>query len=131
MSSPIVRTLPIDTRPAITRDQLRQYANASGDLNPIHLDDAVAKEKGLDSVIAHGMLSMAFLGDYLLAQFPTPKYQVTHFQIRFRKMAVPGDVLRCEGEVTAESPVTIHVTLRTRNQRDEVTTDGEATLSII
>jgi len=122
----VIRSLPVDERPAITREQLKLYAAASGDLNPIHLDDAVAKEKGLDSVIAHGMLSMALLGDYLKLQFPSNS--VKHFHIRFRKMAVPGDVLRCEGEVTAEEGVTINVTLRTRNQRDEVTTEADAKL---
>ena len=124
----ILRQLPPEDRSAISREQLRLYAAASGDHNPIHLDDAVAKEKGFDSVIAHGMLSMAFLGDYLQSQFPQPKYQVRRFQVRFRKMAVPGDRLRCEGEVVKHEGGEIRVHLRTRNQREEVTTEGEADL---
>ncbi len=118
-------TLPSQKRPPITREQLKLYSEASGDHNPIHLDDAVAKAKGLDGVIAHGMLSMAFLGDYLMTQFPSPKYSLGHFRVRFRKMAVPGDVLNCEGEFVEDSG-TLRVTLRTRNQRDEVTTEGDA-----
>jgi len=124
----VIRQLTPEDKSAISREQLRLYAEASGDYNPIHLDDAVAKEKGLDSVIAHGMLSMAFLGDYLQTQFPHPKYRVRRFQVRFRKMAVPGDRLRCEGEVVKEAGGEIRVHLRTRNQREEVTTEGEADL---
>jgi len=41
-----------------TRKQLVAYAQASGDMNPIHQDEAVAKSVGLPDVIAHGMLTM-------------------------------------------------------------------------
>ncbi|HLZ81280.1 MAG TPA: MaoC/PaaZ C-terminal domain-containing protein, partial [Ktedonobacteraceae bacterium] len=51
-------------KPPITQEQLQRYAEASGDHNPIHLDEEAAHHVGLDSVIAHGMLSMAFLGQF-------------------------------------------------------------------
>jgi acyl dehydratase len=41
-----------------TRADLVAYANASGDQNPIHQDEAFAKSVGLPDVIAHGMLTM-------------------------------------------------------------------------
>lgn len=41
-----------------TRADLAAYAKASGDMNPIHRDEAFAKEVGLPDVIAHGMLTM-------------------------------------------------------------------------
>jgi acyl dehydratase len=43
---------------AFTRADLVSYANASGDQNPIHQDEAFAKSVGLPDVIAHGMLTM-------------------------------------------------------------------------
>ena len=43
---------------AVTRADLVAYANASGDQNPIHQDEAFAKSVGLPDVIAHGMLTM-------------------------------------------------------------------------
>ena len=46
----------------VTRVQLVQYAGASGDFNPIHWDPERGQEMGLGGVIAHGMLSMGFLG---------------------------------------------------------------------
>jgi acyl dehydratase len=43
----------------VTREDLVAYAEASGDHNPIHQDDEVARSVGLPGVIAHGMYTMA------------------------------------------------------------------------
>lgn len=45
----------------LDRARIRAYAEASGDHNPIHLDDAAARRYGLAGVVAHGMLSMAIV----------------------------------------------------------------------
>ena len=49
----------------INRELLVEYANASGDQNPIHQDEGFAKSVGLPDVIAHGMFTMALAGKYL------------------------------------------------------------------
>ena len=49
----------------INRAKLIAYANASGDQNPIHQDEAFAKSVGLENVIAHGMFTMALAGRYV------------------------------------------------------------------
>ena len=49
----------------INRAKLLDYANASGDQNPIHQDEAFAKSVGLENVIAHGMFTMALAGRYV------------------------------------------------------------------
>ena len=49
----------------VNRALLKQYADASGDHNPIHQDEAFAKSVGLPDVIAHGMLTMALVGKYV------------------------------------------------------------------
>ncbi|MGB3258079.1 MAG: MaoC/PaaZ C-terminal domain-containing protein [Ornithinimicrobium sp.] len=46
------RTIHVD------REQLRDYANASGDQNRIHQDEEFARSVGLPNVIAHGMWTM-------------------------------------------------------------------------
>src|SRR6478736_6979484 len=45
---------------AVARDSLVRYAGASGDFNPIHYRDDVARAVGLPGVLAHGMLTMGF-----------------------------------------------------------------------
>ena len=49
----------------ITREDLVAYAAASGDHNPIHQDDDVARSVGLPRVIAHGMFTMALAARYV------------------------------------------------------------------
>ena len=49
----------------VNRALLKRYADASGDQNPIHQDEAFAKSVGLPDVIAHGMLTMALVGKYV------------------------------------------------------------------
>ena len=43
----------------VRRSDLVAYADASGDQNPIHQDEAIARLVGLPGVIAHGMYTMA------------------------------------------------------------------------
>ena len=54
-------SLPIKTF-TITRADLVAYAAASGDHNPIHQDEDVARSVGLPGVIAHGMYTLALVG---------------------------------------------------------------------
>jgi acyl dehydratase len=49
----------------VTREDLVAYAEASGDHNPIHQDDEVARSVGLPGVIAHGMYTMALAARYV------------------------------------------------------------------
>src|SRR5215467_12997521 len=87
-------------KPPITQEQLRRYAEASGDYNPIHLDEQAAKLLGLDSVIAHGMLSMAFLGQFVKQQIADiPGARIEHLKVRFHNMVRLGDTLTCHGKV--------------------------------
>ena len=46
----------------VTRADLVAYADASGDQNPIHQDEEVARSVGLPGVIAHGMYTLALVG---------------------------------------------------------------------
>jgi acyl dehydratase len=115
------------TKPAFTREQLKQYAEASGDKNLIHLEESFAQQAGFPSVIVHGMLSMAYMADHLRFNFPESRYRVLHLKTRFRKVTFPGDQLTCGGAVKKQiEPGKWLVSLWTKNQNGEITTDGEA-----
>jgi acyl dehydratase len=90
--------LPPLTKPPIDRVQLVKYAGASGDFNRIHFEEEFARAGGYPSVIAHGMLSMAFLGQ-LLSDLAGPQ-AVRRLKARFKAVTYPGDVVTCRGEVT-------------------------------
>jgi acyl dehydratase len=74
----------------ITRADLVRYAEASGDHNPIHQDDAVAAGVGLPGVIAHGMYTMALAARAVSAWFPGA--EVVSFGCKFTNpVVVPVD----------------------------------------
>jgi acyl dehydratase len=124
--------LPDLRKEAITKLQLVKYAGASGDYNLIHTDDETARRVGLEGVIAHGMLSMAFLGQYL-CWLAGPE-SVRRLTVRFGEMVRPGDVLTCRGRVKALEPDAIgrRMTLEVwaENQQAQQVTVGEAEVVI-
>jgi acyl dehydratase len=123
-------------KPPITQEQLRRYAEASGDYNPIHLDEEAAHRVGLDSVIAHGMLSMAFLGQFVMRQIAdTPGAHLAHLRVRFMNMVRLGDTLTCHGVVKShttdeEGQKSITIECWAQNQKGEKVTSGEAVVRI-
>lgn len=92
--------LPEIAKGPITREDLARYAAASGDPNPIHVDEEFAKSAGYPGVFAHGMLSMGYLGEMLVSAGGGPE-AVRKFRTRFAKLTWPGDRLACRGVVTA------------------------------
>ncbi len=76
----------------INRAKLVAYANASGDQNPIHQDEAFAKSVGLENVIAHGMYTMGLAGQYV-SSMAGSSAKVKEFSARFTKpVVVPAGV---------------------------------------
>lgn len=84
--------------PPVHQGQLRKYAEASGDTNPIHLSDEAAEAAGLPGVIAHGMLTAATMG--LLFSPHLEHGHVKTFRSRFSGMVFLGHRLRVGGRVT-------------------------------
>ena len=71
----------------VNRNALKQYADASGDQNPIHQDEAFAQSVGLPNVIAHGMYTMALAGEAIRNWVGSEK-SLTEFSTRFAKPVV-------------------------------------------
>jgi len=115
-------------RGPLERAHLLDYAEASLDFNPIHLDESFAQRAGFPSVIAHGMLSMAFMGDWIKLNFPAPFYRVDSFSCRFKKVTFPGDHLVIDGMIKKQKEHEIHLDIKIINQKSEVTSHGEAVL---
>jgi len=75
----------------VTRLDLVMYAGASGDFNPIHWSERIARSVGLPGVIAHGMYTMAQAGKFV-AEWAGDPGAVTEFGVRFSAMVpVPDD----------------------------------------
>ena len=82
-----------------TREDLVAYAHASGDMNPIHHDEAFAREVGLPDVIAHGMLTMG-RAIKLVTDWVGERGWLRSMEATFRRPAMHGDHLRVIGLVT-------------------------------
>jgi acyl dehydratase len=123
--------LPLVEKPAITTTQLVQYAGASGDFNRIHYDEPFARDDGFPSVIAHGMLSMAFFGQ-LVADWAGGPQHLIRLSARFKAVTFPGDRITVGGEVTAHDAAagTVELSLFARKPDGTVTLEGAATVRL-
>ena len=124
--------LPAVRKGPITREDLKAYGAASGDPNPMHLDDEFARNAGHPGVFAHGMLSMGYLGELLVRAVGVGG--VRRFKTRFARLTWPGDVITCRGTVTAVRDEGEHRVLEcdiwTENQDGERKLTGNATLAV-
>jgi acyl dehydratase len=123
--------LPVVTKGPIERLQLVKYAGASGDWNRIHFEEGFAIAAGYPSVFAHGMLSMAFLGE-VVSKWVGP-HRVRKIGCRFKAITWPGDVVTCHGEITALRTGELgehlaDVKLWAETQKGTVTVEGTATV---
>jgi acyl dehydratase len=78
----------------VERSDLVAYAEASGDRNPIHLDEAAARAAGLPDVIAHGMYTMGLVSRAVVewAADAGVDARLSEFSARFAKpVVVPAD----------------------------------------
>jgi len=78
----------------IDKDQTYRYKEASGDFNPIHVDDNFAKMAGLPGIIVHGLCTMAFTSKVMIDQLcdgdPT---RLKRLSVRFSRPVLPGQTI--------------------------------------
>lgn len=125
-------------KPPITQEQLKRYADASGDHNPIHLDEEAAHRVGLEGVIAHGMLSMAFLGQFVNSHIADiPGAYIEQLQVRFVNIVRLGDTITCHGIVkehtgdgSTGTGTRVTIECWAQNQKGDKVTAGEAVVFI-
>lgn len=111
----------------VTRADLVRYAGASGDFNPIHWSDRVARSVGLPGVIAHGMFTMALAARALDTWAGEPG-RVLELGCKFtRPVVVPDDeegvAVQVGGTVKNLTEDGVHIAL-------EVTSGGEKILGM-
>jgi acyl dehydratase len=75
-----------------------RYAGASGDFNPIHIDEDFAKQVGLPGRILHGLWTMAQVARAQTEAGGGPQ-ALQRLQVQFRGMGRPETELQVTGEV--------------------------------
>jgi len=114
----------------ITAEQIARYAEASGDHNPLHLDPAFASQSQFGGVVAHGMLTLAFVSEMLTGAFGRHWLESGRLKARLKAPAYPGDEVRTWGEVVREDDhegtrkVVCAVGLKDGNDRELIAGDA-------
>ena len=83
----------------IHEKQIGLYAEVSGDRNPIHTDHEFAIETQFGGVIAHGMLTLAYISEMLVEAFGANWFKTGRLKVRFKRPAYPGNKIHTEGRI--------------------------------
>lgn len=112
----------------ITDEAIRAFAQASGDTNPVHLDDAYAATTPFGRRIAHGMLSASIISAVLGNDLPGPGTIYLGQELKFKAPVYVGDTLTAKVELVKYREDKRIATFRTTctNQNGVVVVEGEA-----
>lgn len=117
--------IPFKAAGVVTLEWLKEYARVSGDHNPIHQDEKVAKAMGLPGVIAHGMLVSGLLHSRALEAIQDYRnlrgFHIESSQTRFRAMTLLGDEISTGGQWQVMGANEIRLELQARNPKGEIT----------
>jgi acyl dehydratase len=101
-----------ELRRVVMREDVKAYADAGGDQNPLHQDDGFARSVGFPGIIAHGMFTMGHMAACVVAWAGDPA-AVTAISAQFRAPVFMGEELVAGGRVTAVDPDASTATLET------------------
>ncbi len=105
----------------VRREDVKAYADASGDQNPLHQDDAFAQSVGFPGIIAHGMFSMAHLTKAVKDWAGNPA-ALRSIKVQFRSVVYMDETLVARGRIASKNEATREVTL---DVWEELERDGQ------
>ena len=118
----------------LSQQKINLYAEASGDYNPIHIDEAFAAKTPLGGTIAHGMLILAYASEMMTQAFGQSWLEGGKLSIRFKAPARPQDTITTSGKVDSieEKDGIPHVncSLECCNQNGDVVISGGAVIKL-
>ena len=114
----------------VTEDDIKKFAEVSGDYNPVHMDEEFAKGTFFKGRIAHGILTLSFLSA-AAAKLPGLPVLLS-FSGKFLRPVRIGDTVRAEVEVTGmrKDRGILTLTSACANQNGEVVMEGEVLVKI-
>lgn len=111
-----------------TKDEVEQFANMSGDYNPIHLDTEYAKQTRFGSRLVHGFLSGSLISAVLGTVLPGEGSIYMSQKMDFLRPVFIGDTITAKVVVSAIDKEKKQITLNTIcvNQNGKIVIDGSA-----
>jgi acyl dehydratase len=87
----------------VKREEIKAYADASGDQNPLHQDDNFARSVGFPGIIAHGMFTMAHLTKALTDWLGDPG-ALKRMKVQFRAVVFMDEEMVAKGRIEELDP---------------------------
>jgi acyl dehydratase len=106
-----------------------RYAGASGDFNPIHVDDEFAQRVGLPGRILHGLWTMAQVARALTDAGGGP-HSLQRLSVQFRGMALPDREITVAGQVSKVEQGIVTVDVRAEQDGKAIVRGGEGELRV-
>jgi acyl dehydratase len=94
----------------VKREDVKAYADASGDQNPLHQDDNFARSVGFPGIIAHGMFTMAHLATALTRWAGDPA-ALKRIKVQFRAVVYMDETIEAGGTISSLDPSTRRATV--------------------
>lgn len=116
----------------VSEEDIIQFAEITGDKNPVHLDEDYAKQTVFGTRIAHGMLSAGYISAVLGMKLPGPGAVYMEQTLTFLAPVRIGDTITATAEVTeiGEKRKTAKLKTTCTNQDGVVVLKGIATISL-
>ncbi len=105
-----------------------RYAGASGDFNPIHIDNDFAQQVGLPRNILHGLYSMAQVARANAAAAGGDPRCLRRLEVQFRGMGVPESEITVTGTVREEAAGIVVVDAEAEQDGKKIIRNAEAEL---
>ena len=112
----------------INADDIDRFADLTGDMNPVHLDDAAAAKSRFGKRIAHGMLGASLISTVLAMKLPGPGTIYLSQTTAFKAPVYIGDTITASVTVKAKKEGKPIYTLETTVEKQDgtVVITGEA-----
>ena len=118
----------------LSQQKINLYAEASGDFNPIHIDEAFAAETPLGGTIAHGMLVLAYASEMMTKAFGKSWLEGGKLSIRFKAPARPQDTITASGQIDSiedkDGISYVNCSLACSNQNGDILITGGAVVKL-
>jgi 3-hydroxybutyryl-CoA dehydratase len=134
----ILNLKPGDALPGLevqlSQEKINLYAEAVGDHNPIHVDEAFAAQSPFGGTIAHGMLILAFVSEMMTRVFGEGWSSSGKLSVRFKSPARSKDLITVSGDVESVSEdgdnLIFNCGISCANQNQDVIVIGQASAKV-
>ncbi len=99
--------------------EIEQFADLSGDRNPLHMDGAYARERGFADRVAHGFLLGAKVSALIGMFLPGRRCLLVEENLNFPNPVYPGDEVTLSGEVVDTHTDLALVSIKIRGEKKD------------